>query len=337
MPTTSPGGSRAPEIVPLGSAPPASAIAYLSGGGMPEAVIRWKYFDADFNRGRERGFCAFADGEMVGFIGMIPVTLKRREEVRHDHWMCDWSIGDPRRDKGLGGLLASKALETAGRAIAYGGTEAAKKRWRLKANAFDLDAGRVYRKHLRLGSCFGILQRRGLMPDNRLTRLAGKVRLHWPRGAGDAVIVKGVDPSTAALFRAGEEHWRATYDQVDLHWQLESCPEVEAWTSVAADAAVLFWRSTRSSDAWKLVPLGRPEAFRPCLIEAIRHILRAGGLSAMVQLSSADQALIRCVRALGFGRTRTTHPIFFLGPGPEQAPETLEGISFLASDEGHRF
>ena len=89
------------QIVPLSSVRQELLLAYLGPRGFSEAVIRWKYFDDGFNRGRERGFCAVEHDEMVGFIGMIPVELRRCDEVRSDNWLCDWSIRDPLRDKGV--------------------------------------------------------------------------------------------------------------------------------------------------------------------------------------------------------------------------------------------
>lgn len=328
-----------PEIVPLSSLQPQLLIDYLGRRGFAEAVIRWKYFDADYNRGRERGICAVSNGEIIGFIGLIPVTLKRGAKVRHDNWLCDWSVRDPARDKGVGGAVAAGALEVDGRMIAYGGTEAAKKRWALKSNGYDLDAGQVFRKHLRLGSYLAGFQRRGLLPNNRLTRLAGKVPLQLGGNGRQGVAVrKGVDPAIVPLFQPGGAHWRPVYDLTDLRWNLESCPDVEAWTFTSPDAqaAVLAWSSAASADVWKLVTVGDAQASRPCMDAAIEHARREGGETMLMELSSVDTDAIATIRQAGFRRAPTTHPIYFLDKaGP--VPDTLAGISFLAADEGHRF
>ncbi len=327
------------DIVPLSDLPPQLLIDYLGRRGHAEQLIRWKYFDADYNRGRERGICAVAKGEIIGFIGLVPTTLKRGTEVLDNHWLCDWSVRDPVRDKGVGGAVAAGALELCGRLIAYGGTDMAQKRWALKSNGFDLNAGQVFRKRLRLGSYLAGLQRRRWLPRNKLTQLAGRIPLQPVRAAETGMGVhKGVDPRIVSLFRPGRRYWRPVHDLADLRWNLESCPEVEAWTFVGsqAAAAVLAWRAATRADVWKLVTLGDAEAWRPCLNAAIDHVQGEGGETIYMQVSGVDTDVIAGIGEAGFKRAPTTHPIYFLD-NAAPVPETLSGISFLIADDGHRF
>lgn len=327
------------DVVPLSAVPPTLLIDYLGRRGIAEPIVRWKYFDAGYNRGRERGVCAVSEGKIIGFIGLIPITLQRGAEVRDDNWLCDWSVRDPVRDKGVGGAVAARALEIGGKLIAYGGTEMAKKRWALKSNGYDLHAALTFRKHIRIGSYLAGLQRRRLLPRNKLTRLVGRIAIQPVRTAPRGVTAyKGVDPGIVKLFKPGGTHWKPIYDLADLRWNLESCPAVEAWTFVGAvaSAAVLVWRSTAETDIWKLVTVGDVQALRPCLDAALEHVWREGGETVLMVVSRVDTDVIAGIREARFKQAPTIQPIYFLDKA-SVIPDTLAGISFLAADGGHRF
>lgn len=56
-------GMALPEISPLSALPPQWLIDYLAERGTAADVTQWKYFAADYDRGRERGYGAVADGK----------------------------------------------------------------------------------------------------------------------------------------------------------------------------------------------------------------------------------------------------------------------------------
>lgn len=342
-----------PDILPLSAIPPKLLIDYLGATGIPAAVTRWKYFDEAFNRGRERGYGAVVDGAMAGFIGVIPVTLTWRDRLRHDFWLCDWSIADPVRDKGLGGAIAAQALARSGRMIAFGGTDMAVRRWQQKADRYDLVSSPFFRRRLTAASYLASLQARGLVPRHKVVDLLGRLPLARIARAGGAVrIVAGVHPSVPDLQPTGSRSWRPHYDAADLRWQLEDCPTVEAWTCLHDDgrAAVLLWRGTGPGGTWKLAPFApdvaldvahptaaSSAAVSACIAGALRHIADLGGSDALAMISRRDDPLSAALGANGFARAKTVHPIFFMDTAADAAPEYLEGTSFLDTDEGHRF
>lgn len=331
------------EILPLSEVQPSLLLAYLADRGFSESMIQWKYFEESFNRGRERGYCAVQGGEMIGFMGVIPVELRRGAETRLDHWVCDWSIRDPLGHKGLGGAIAEAVLRSSGRMIAYGGTEAAKKRWRLKAASYDLEAGHVFRKHLTLGSYISGLQRRGLWPKSlRLLGIRHMPVIGRQPVFGDVRITRGVDPAVERLFEPAADQWRPAYSLSDLRWQLEHCPAVEAWTALSEeeDAAVLLWREKDGGETWKVALLARGGGLlrlRRCITAGIQHAVRHGGASMLAVISRLDSSFKEVLTELGFRRSGTVHPIHFLDTNPRQIPSTLERLSFLDSDDGYRF
>lgn len=329
-------------ILPLSAVPAEALISYLGERGFSQSLVEWKYLNAAYNRGRERGICAMRDRQMVGFIGMIPVTLTKGMAAREDRWLCDWSIADPLNNKGLGGLIAENAFRSSGRMIAFGGTEAAKRRWRLKADSYDLEAGFVFRKHLTLGSFISGLQRRGFLPQQFGFSALRRISVARLKDAEGAVIYPGVHPSVTKLFVPGRHNWRPNYTLADLRWQLEDCPDVRAWTCLSKDekAGLLFWRASHDLAVWKLVLLPGEKGktgLAGCIGKALQHMRKHGGESTLAVVSRHDHDLIQVLESWGFRGPGTISPIFFLDTEPGKAPTTLEGLSFLDADDGHRF
>lgn len=332
-----------PEILPLSALPPQLLIDYLDARGVPSAVTRWKYLDERYNRGRERGYGAVVDGTMAGFIGVIPVTLSWGDKLRQDYWLCDWSIANPVRDKGLGGAIAAEALKRSGRMIAFGGTDMAVHRWRQKADRYDLGSSPWFRKRLTTGSYVSSLQARGLLPRNKMLDVLGSLPLGRAGRPEQAVrITTGVHLSVPDSQPLGREAWRPRYDLADLRWQLEDCPEVEAWTCRSEDgrAATLVWHSKGPSGLWKIAPIagkGNIAALSASIAGALRLVAEFRGNEVLAMISRLDDDLAAALDANGFKRATTVHPIFFMDTVKDDAPPYLEGTSFLDTDEGYRF
>ncbi|MBV8514077.1 MAG: hypothetical protein JO260_02135, partial [Acidobacteria bacterium] len=62
----------APSFQPLSSLDPELLVEYLGREDFPADIVRWKYFNSEFNRGRERGYAWVKDGKIGGFLGLIP-------------------------------------------------------------------------------------------------------------------------------------------------------------------------------------------------------------------------------------------------------------------------
>ena len=110
-------------IRPLSDVSRDSVERYLLSRGSRPDMIAWKYFDATFNRGRERGLVWVHRGEVRGFIGLIPFRLRTQDVLRDAVWTCDWSLEDPRRSPGMGIVLLRAAIAAAPVAISLGGNE----------------------------------------------------------------------------------------------------------------------------------------------------------------------------------------------------------------------
>ena len=97
-------------ILPLHVVPKQQVTEYLGRRGMASEVVEWKYFDENFNRGRERGYVWMRDGGVQGFIGVIPWSVRRGDERLEMVWGCDWSVADPNISKGMGLVLATHSM-----------------------------------------------------------------------------------------------------------------------------------------------------------------------------------------------------------------------------------
>ena len=335
-----PGDAQGARIVPLSDIEPELLVGYLVRRGIAEPTVRWKYFEREFNRDRERGFVALRDNQVVGFLGSIPVKLIRGDDEQADNWLCDWSIQDPERDRGLGGALAKAALSATGRMIAFGGTRAAQARWPRYATRSDEEAGVVYRKRLTLLSYVRWLQSRRLLPRSRLLDRLGLIpTARLGEASGKCTVSRGARvPDSALQARSG--HWRPTYGQEDLDWQLNRCPEVESWTVSGGGDALLAWRSVIDPSEWRFAILpggGEPEKVRDLLDCALRLVRDQGGATVRVLVSRTDDDLAGPLVRAGFAKGRSRLPIHFVRIDPEDCPSTLQRLSYLDTDLGHRF
>lgn len=88
--------------------------------GLSRELIAWKYFDEAFNRDRERGFVLLRDGDVAGFVGVIPMEIGADGRDWPSAWICDWYCSVP----GMGGFLFYEALRSFQYLAAFGaGTE----------------------------------------------------------------------------------------------------------------------------------------------------------------------------------------------------------------------
>ena len=330
------GATLVDAIVPL-SAEHQSSVREIFGGKASQSFIDWKYFDQDFNQGRLRGVCALNDSRVVGFIGVIPVTLRRGSEQVGDSWLCDWKIEDPVGLKGLGGAIAKEALAQARRLIAYGGSEVAKRRWPRHAAKCDFEAGITLKKFLRLDGLLKQLERR-------------RARLPFPSGIRGMrtflpprihlEVSDGVAGDLPLDFQLRDE-WAPYYSIAELRWQLERCPfltSATVWAS-GSPAKALVWHPTGQREMCKaavFAPQGSADE-RKAIAAASAYAFEIGAHTLTFNCSRLDRGRLQSLKSAGFLRGKQRIPIHFLNVDPTAAPDSLAGLSCLDADMGSRF
>jgi hypothetical protein len=338
---------RSPSIVPLSQVPRDAAERYLVAQGNSPAVVAWKYFDDEFNRGRERGMAWVQDGVVRGFIGLIPFALRGGAERIPAVWSCDWSLEAPDRTPGMGILLLKAAIESSGLLVTFNGNERTDAILPRVASRTIADAGVRFLLPLRAGYYAGRAAAR--YP----ALAAARAPLGWiplpaalRRPAGRVEVERGVSGAIAPLLDADGDGAavRPSYELGYLEWQCGRCPEIEAWTCAVAAAgrgsavraAVLVWRSARAGADWKMALWGAGDAAaaRSALLAGCRVAARHGAESVTAMVARADAAAVALLAAAGFRRSRTPVALYFSeGRGAAPAPTgAIGGLSALDTD-----
>jgi hypothetical protein len=339
-------------LVPLLAAPRTSVERYLAARGATPEMIAWKYFDARFNRGRNRALVWMQGSDIRGFIGLIPFSLRDRDGVRDATWTCDWSLDDPRRSPGMGIVLLRAAIDATGFAMSLGGNELTRSLLPRIAAQIIADAGAVYVLPLRLGYLLEKVDRRikRRIPAAPVlaTTLLGSIPLAGARHPDAGIDIQpGVAPLLEhALARPSQPTPAPAYDLDQVQWQCGRCPEIESWTCLdardaAASAAALVFRARCAPGDWRLVwwepPGGRgPDGAK--VLRAVTAFARAHGarsLSAIV--SRADGRAASRLRAEGFRLQRGGQPLY-VNPSDRAAfvPfDRVGALSYLDTDLAH--
>jgi len=339
-------------IVPLSEAPRTSVERYLAARGASPGMIAWKYFDARFNRGRNRALVWVQGGDVRGFIGLIPFGLRDRDGVRDATWTCDWSVDDARRSPGMGIVLLRAAIEASRCAMSLGGNELTRSLLPRIAAQTIADAGAVYVLPLRLGYLLEKVDRRVKARVPAAPALArtvlGSLPLPGTRKADAGIDIQpGVVPLLEhALARRPQPMPAPAYDLEYAQWQCGRCPEIESWTCLdardaAASAAALVFRARCAPGHWRMVwwePAAGGEAAGNQVLRAataLAHAQGARSLSAIV--SRADARAASRLRAEGFTLQRGGHPLY-VNPSDRAAfvPfEQVGALSYLDTDLAH--
>lgn len=93
----------------LAEVDPALLEEFLAEQDIDRQVTRWKYFDDAFNNGRNRGFAAFQNGRLVGFIGLTPFQARAGSTIFDTAWTCDWYVDTARANSTTGSTLLKRA------------------------------------------------------------------------------------------------------------------------------------------------------------------------------------------------------------------------------------
>jgi hypothetical protein len=340
-------------IRPLSEVSRESVERYLVRRGNRPEMIAWKYFDAGFNRGRERALVWLHRGDVSGFIGLIPFSLQDDASVRDAVWTCDWSVEDPQRSPGMGVVLLRAAIRSAPWTMSLGGNELTRALLpRIAAQTIE-NAGIVYVLRLRLGYLLEKADRRIARIAPAAPSLASTALASIPlpgRSAGRQVDAPPVTPGVSRALepilaqREAGSSWPA-YDFDYVNWQCGRCPEIEAWTCVASaaagerSAAVVFRRRSAPSHwrlAWWLE--SRAGSHAVVVLRAVQAFVHEqAGLSLSVIISSSDARRAALLQAHGFRREPGGHPLYVSAADRTAfAPlRDVHGVSYLDTDLAH--
>ena len=339
-------------VVPLSEAPRPAVERYLAARGASPEMIAWKYFDARFNRGRNRALVWVRGGDVRGFIGLIPFRLRDRDSVRDATWTCDWSLDDPARSPGMGIVLLRAAIEATGLAMSLGGNELTRSFLPRIAAQIVEDAGAVYVRPLRLGYLLEKVDRRlkTRVPaaPALATTVLGSLPLPGTRPTDAGIDIQpGVAPLLEhALARRPQPTPAPAYEWEHVQWQCGRCPAIESWTCLdardaAASAAALVFRARCAPGHWRMVwwePADGAGTAGATVLRAATAFARAQGarsLSAIV--SRADERAARRLRAAGFRLQRGGQPLY-VNPADRAAfvPfDRVGALSYLDTDLAH--
>jgi hypothetical protein len=336
-------------LQPLSALAPEALIEYLGREGHSEETVRWKYFDARFNRNRERGYAWVKDGKIGGFLGLVPFQIAARDRVIEAAWTCDWSVQDPTA-RGVGILLIRQAQERYEYLTQLGGNEATQRILSRLSSKTDHEAGMVFHLPLRLGVILRIARR--WMPKVPVDALpvVNRLPLRFPRRPASNSSVT-FEPGVSKVLNSflepverGDIYSR--YDFEYLQWQIDDCPFLSSETCYVADgsiprAAALIWRLKTSADFWRLALWSRASAQKEMdllLSSVVRRVYDQKGFVLSFMVSRLDTTSIEVVRRQNFvaaPRRRALHIIASKRTG-DPVPE-LWPLSFLDTDYAYRF
>jgi hypothetical protein len=351
-------------IVPLSEVPRARVEDYLRAStgyfrARDSAAIGWKYYDAAFNRGRERGFAWVKDGRVRGFIGIVPGLVARGSEVAALHWTCDWGLEDPKATPGMGILLLRRVIATGEHTVTMGGNANTRTLVpRLAARSFE-GAGLHLWRPLRTAALLHLAASRAPVLGRLAPTLLGKLPLPWrARRASRDVRVRvtgGVAASLDALFEAQRPAaWTARYDVPHLQWALERCPGiVSASCYVEGDrgpvaGAVLWYAQAPAVRHVRFALWAMPgvdDAAAQVVGEVIRCARSHGGALISALVGRWDTAELAVLRRAGFFPRAGPLPLYVFAPAGADVDGRLDaglgvglgGLNYLATDLAQRF
>ncbi len=317
-------------ILPASQLNTQALAEYLERHGVPADWFDWKYCNAEFNRGRERGFAWVRDGKVCGFLGLIPLTLEEPPAAREAAWICDWSLADPLRSPGIGVRLLERARSAYGLLLGVGGTGDARAVLERFASHTLVGALRIERRLLRTGARRNGARELGHRLSEFLTPTRG------------VVFERGVSPRLAALLDPKrEDGGDPLCDLASTQWQLGGCPAVEVWTAAwpavgPPAAACLAWREPGGC-SFRLALWGDgSRAIDRTLVGAVRALRAHGAHKLAAGVARGDHVSREVLAARGF-RLSEERPLYVCAAPGVPLPSEPRRLSFLATDLAHRF
>lgn len=328
-------------IFPLSEVPQDLVIDFLAQAASHERIV-WKYFDAAFNRGRERGFVWYSKGVVKGFIGVIPCTLATPHGDRDMVWTCDWSIEEPKKNPGLGILLLKKVQASYELVAGLGGSEDTHATAPRIVTRTIPDAAAFLHLPLRLS---GVLEKiEGRFPVlPRLSRSPlGAVLFprRRRRNAAEAIVEDGVSPAVAPVFdRPATGACRPRYDHAYLDWQVGRCPGIRSLSCyVNGDGAprvgAIAWCRTADPRSWRAAFRYAPgdESQLDAVVAAMASaVTREGGALLSTIVSRLDRGEMALLRRNGFVEGSQRWPLYLSGE-TDACEGGFAGLSYLDTD-----
>jgi hypothetical protein len=336
-----------PSFQPLSALDPELLVEYLGREGNPADIVRWKYFDTRFNRGRERGYAWVKHGKIGGFLGLVPFQVVINGRVAEAAWTCDWSVQDESA-RGVGILLIRQAQNRYDFLTQLGGNDATQRIVSRLSSKTVNDAGMVFHLPLRIGLALRVARRKMPKFPFDAIDLVNRIPMKWPsRVKAKAIRYEaGASEKLGAFLepdRRGDFY--ARYDFEYLRWQITDSPHLTAETCSYVEgpephAAALIWRE-KQPDFWRMAIWSRAGAEKEMdvvLSSVIRRVFENGGYILSFVVSRRDQTAIDAVRSKGFvpaPRRRPLHIITTKKDG-EPVPE-MWPLSYLDTDYAYRF
>lgn len=308
------------------------------------SMVRWKYYDATFSRGKQRGFVWLRRDKVRGFIGVMPAAVVRGRSVTPLNWTCDWGLADPKANPGMGVVLLRHTISNVTHTATLGGNENTQSLApRIAAQSFE-GVGMTFARPLRASALLRAAS--GRLP--LLTKLGdgilGRLRVPWyvRRGGPRVQTTDGVLPRLDQLFDAIEPPmWTARYDVPYLQWALERCPDRVCVTCfVEGDrgpvAAALVWhrRSTPRRQArvalWSVA--GAVDALSAVVGAAIRYAQTSGAELLSAAAARWDEADVRVLQDAGFFARRAMRPLYLFS----RELDRFGGLNYFATDLAQR-
>lgn len=332
----------------MSSAPSHQVIDYLTGPGIGRGLTseeaRWKYYDEDFNAGRERGFAWLKDGRVRGFIGCIPATRATPVGDKEMIWTCDWSVENPQSAPGIGILLLSKVHKSTEFTGGVGGSADTHATVPRMSTRSVRDIGAIFRRPVRLGALLEHAEKK----IRFLPKLSGTGLGRLPLPAAGRRSGLPLNASTqgmavaelAPLFdRPADPICRVRYDARHLSW-LGRYPGADFRSFYLADgdraAGALLWHVPRQPGRLRFAVRHSPGAAD--LLDAIIADLlgemrstQATMVSTMV--SSHDADALTALRRHRFFEASGRLPLYIPHlEGPAGCAEGFADMSYLDTD-----
>ena len=337
----------APSFQPLSALDPELLVEYLGREDFPADIVRWKYFNAEFNRGRERGYAWVKDGQIGGFLGLVPFQVVLRGRVAEAAWTCDWSVQD-QSARGVGILLMRQAQNRYEFLTQLGGNDATQRIVSRLSSMTENDAGVVYHLPLRIGAALRVVRRKNPKVPADAIELINRIPVRWPRriSSGAVRFAPGVSKVLAEFLEPERRSdFYARYDFPYLKWQITDAPHITAETCVHAGnseprAAALIWRE-RKPDFWRLAMWWRTGAEKEMdlvLSSVIRRVFESGGYILSIVVSRLDQPAIDLIKSKGFVAAPRHRPLHIIVSKKDATPiPEMWPLSYLDTDYAYRF
>jgi len=331
----------------MSEADPAAVKQYLLGRQMQPEVIDWKYFDATFNRDRERGVVWVRQNQVAGFLGLIPFPLEKNNDRADCAWSCDWSV-DPQQGGGMGLMLVKRARELYDGIFNLGGNQNTRQIFQRLADRTVPDAGVGLVLPLRLGSVFARLPAGMIRSLLSRQEFLQQIPLRWVRvpGGGVVTIRPTLSPHIMPLFDdAPREDWRPRYDSEFVRWQFGRCPALaccSCWISLESPlrTAALIWRSQSSKRFWRFAFCGDttdPQKITTLIKAITSFVYRQGCVALFAIASHREKDLIRLLARCGFLRHNRL-PFYVMRGRHDKLPtDEFCVLNFLDADLAYRF